>query len=64
MSIALANTGRLRRERDRGKTDSAGGRFTSAALSADSQVPGVSDAGIVQVLDFQTQVFLVQLLSR
>jgi hypothetical protein len=39
-------------------------RFLLAALSADSEVPKVPDAGIVQVLEFLAQVFLALLLIR
>ena len=65
-SAAPANGAKAREERCQKEADSAGVRFTSVALtlSADSEVPEVADAGIVQVLDFLAQVFLALLLIR
>jgi hypothetical protein len=66
VSAARANTAKAREGQENRARDSAGARFTSVALtlSADSEVPEVADAGIVQVLDFLAQVFLALLLIR
>jgi hypothetical protein len=66
VSAARANTAKARGGQENRARDSAGVRFTSVALTlfADSKVPEVLDAGIVQVVEFLAQVFLALLLVR